>query len=50
MRQTKITDFIDVKELSSGSEPCQTTDDIGRAQLNNLKIGVANATKHKSNK
>lgn len=49
--QTKITDFVIVKELSSGSESCQTTDEIGPySELFDSKIGVANATKRKRSK
>jgi hypothetical protein len=51
MRQSKITDFVNVNELSSGSEPCQTTDDLGQQlDLFDSKVGVATNDKHRSTK
>jgi hypothetical protein len=41
MHQSKITDFVNIKELSSGSESCQTTDEIGPySELFDSKVGV----------
>ncbi len=43
MHQRKITDFVNIIELSSGSKACQTTNDIGPySELFDSNVGVTN--------